>query len=498
VPVSLYFAIFERRIFYSITTIVILIGLILTTTRIGIGLALLTILVSLIVLVKDRDVKSILHLLGLVCAVLFIAALLMSTHTKSVSDGVQQEMKQKITNLPMQIKTLNTRTEIWKAGLRAFVNKPILGYGAGTFEYPYKKYFDGGIGTKYAHSTLIKIGVELGIMGIMCWLFYLAGCFVWMRNIFWGRKNISILCAISSCFVFSMVDFSFDAPAHVITFFLLTGLFIQDNPEEAPVHGKNSQMKLTIHGIPILLIGLCLCSFYFTTRVNLANKAIENGNAMKEIGFSSVEAYNAYEDAIEKMPFNNEGYIKAIGALIGFFNTDKNVVSREKTKINLSNHLRKMEKTKDNNSEFYYTMGIGYTTLGNNEKADYYLTKALSYLPSSSYYVSGMATHYFDRGDYVKAKQIIKSFAPYINNYETTRNPNGFFVYKMRDLEAEIALREDNADNALVLARENLKDAERERFVITSLIARGLIEKKTLVDHLRKRIDFVKLQAEKK
>ena len=81
-PISLYFAVSEKKILYSITTIVIIIGLILTTTRIGIGLALLTILLSLIVLVKDRDMKRILHLLGLACAGLLVAVLLMNTHTK--------------------------------------------------------------------------------------------------------------------------------------------------------------------------------------------------------------------------------------------------------------------------------------------------------------------------------------------------------------------------------------------------------------------------------
>ena len=224
VPISLYFAVYGKRMFYSITTVIILTALILTTTRIGIGLAVLSILASLIWLVKDRDVKRILHIAGLACAGVLVAVLLMNTHIKDAPKGVQREITQKITSIPAQIKTLNTRTEIWKAGLRAFVNKPILGYGAGTFEYPYKKYYDGGFGTKYAHSTLIKIGVELGIAGIMCWLFYLAGCFVSMRNVVWDRKNISILCAAFSCFVFSMLDFSFDTPAHVITFFLLTGL----------------------------------------------------------------------------------------------------------------------------------------------------------------------------------------------------------------------------------------------------------------------------------
>jgi O-antigen ligase len=497
VPISLYFAIFEKKIFYSITTIVVLTGLILTTTRIGIGLALLTILALLTVLVKDRDVKSILHLLGLTCAGLLVAVLLMSAHTKDAPQGVQREITHKIASIPAQIKTLNTRTEIWKAGLKAFVNKPILGYGAGTFEYPYKKYYDGGFGTKYAHSTLIKIGIELGIVGTMCWLFYLAGCFVWMRHVIWDRKNISVLYAVSACFVFSMVDFSFDAPAHVITFFLLTALLIQDSPGRDPIYAKNSQLKLTTHGMPLLLIGLCLCSFYFTARVNLAHKAIENGTAMAENGFPPLEVYHSYEDAIKRMPLNNEGYIRATGALIALANNNNDAVRKEETKKNLLSHLQKMEKSKDNNSELFYTIGIGYGVLGDKEKVDYYLTKALSYLQSSSYYVSGLAEYYFNLGDYGKAKQVIKSFTPYMNNYETTRNPNGFYVYKIRDLEVEVELREGDTSNALDLARENLKDAERERFVITSVRARELIKKETLINHLRKRVDEIELRSGK-
>jgi hypothetical protein len=331
----------------------------------------------------------------------------------------------------------------------------------------------------------------------MCWFFYLVGCFVWMQNIFWDRRIIHVFFAISSFFLFGVLDFSFDTPAHVITFFLLTGLLIQDALEKVPAHGKNGQMKLTTHGIPMLLIGLCLCSFYFTTKVNLANKAIENGTAMEENGFPPIILYNTYEDAIEKMPLNNEGYIRATGALIALANTDEDVARKEETKRVLLSHLIKMEKLKDNNSELFYTIGIGYGVLGDKEKVDYYLTKALSYLPSSSYYVSGLAEYYFNLGDYEKAKHTIKSFTPYMNNYENTRNPNGFYVYKMRDLEAQIALREGDASNALALARENLKDAERERFVITSVRARGLVKKEIVLDNLRKRIDQIKLYGTK-
>jgi O-antigen ligase len=494
VPISLYFAVYKKRIFYSITTIIILTGLILTTTRIGIGLAVLSILVLLILSAKDRDMKRLFHITALACAGLLAAVFLLNVHTRDAPKGVQKEIAQKITGIPTQIKTLNTRTEIWKAGLKAFVHKPIFGYGAGTFEYPYKKYYDGGSGTKYAHSTLIKFGIELGIIGILCWCFYLMGCLLRVRNLAWDRRNISILCAISSFFVFGTIDFSFDTAAHVITFFLLTGLLIQDSPEKDRVHGK---ITLISHVLPILLIVLCLCSFYFTIKVNLASKAIENGTAMEENGFPLMAVYNAYEDAIRQMPLNNEGHIKATGTLINLVNINKDAVNKEETKRALLNHLKRMEELKDNDSELFYTLGIGYATLGNNERADYYLTKALSYLPSSSYYVLGLTEYYFNLGNYGKAKETIKSFANFVGNYERTYNPNGFYVYKMRDLEAEIALREGNVDDALAMARANLKDAERERFVITSVRARGLVKKEALVDHLRKRVDVMAVRGGK-
>ncbi|MBA4390027.1 MAG: hypothetical protein C0399_03720 [Syntrophus sp. (in: bacteria)] len=496
-PVSIYFAIFEKKIIYSITTIVILVGLVLTTTRIGLGLAALGILITLAFLVRDRKTKDILYLLGMVLAGLFIAVILMTANKKGAPDGVQREIKYKMSNIHTQIKTLNTRTEIWKVGLKAFVNKPILGYGAGTFEYPYKKYFDGGLGTKYAHSTVIKIAVELGIVGIMCWFFYLAGCLIWLQNIFWSRKDVFIAFSVLSFFLFGIVDFSFDTPAHVITFFLLTGSLSQFSAERNLSCEKQKKKKLIRYGIFVSVIVLCMFSFYFTTKVNLSKKALENGAAMEENGFPLIGVYNAYEDAIEKMPLNNEGYIKATGALVALFNTDKDMAGKEATKTMLSSHLRKMEGTKDNDSELFYTIGIGYGALGNNERAEYYLNKALFYLPSSSYYVLGLAEYYFNLGDYRKVKRTIKSFAPYINNYETLRNPNGFFVYKMKDLEVEMEFRAGNTSNALALARDNLKDAERERFVISSARARGLVRKEFVLNHLQERVDEIKSRGAK-
>lgn len=496
-PVSIYFAIFEKKKIYSITTIVILAGLILTTTRIGLGLAMLAVLITLVFLVRDRKVRDGLCLLGIVLVGVGIAVILMTAGEKGAPDGVQREITYKMSNIPAQMKTLNTRTKIWKTGLKAFVDKPILGYGAGTFEYPYKKYFDGGLGAKYAHSAVIKIAVELGIAGIVCWFLYLAGCLIWLQNVFSSRKDVFIALSAVAFLLFGIVDFSFDTSAHVITFFLLTGSLSQCGGERKLSCEKQQKGRSTHYGMFVAVIVLCLFSFYFTTKVNLSRKAIENGSAMEENVFPLNGIYNAYEDAIAKMPLNNEGYIKATVALMAILNSDKDMTKKEETKTILSSYLRKMEETKDKNSELYYTIGIGHKALGNKEKAEYYLNEALFYLPSSSYYVLGLAEYYFNLNDFKKAKQTLRSFDPYVSNYENLRNPNGFFVYKMKDLEVEMELREGNASNALIMASENLKDAERERFVITSVRARKLVKKEYVLNYLQERINQIKQQSAK-
>jgi len=501
-PISLYFAVHERKKFYSISTVALLAALLFTTSRIAIGLVTLSILTSLVLLMVDRDVKRILHIVGIVCAGLLIAILLMNINKKEMSGGVQREIKSKVTNIGTQIKTLNTRTEIWKGGRRAFMHKPILGYGAGTFELPYRKYYDGSFGTKYAHSVIIKTIVELGIVGIICWFFYLAGCFLLLRNVFLERRNAHIVLAILSLFLFSIIDFSFDAPAHIVTFFLLTSALIKDeavDKKTTAIFGKEKKPKLTARGLIIIILMCLIVSFYFSLKVNLSNKALENGIAMEENGFPPLATYAVYRDVIEKMPLNDEGHVRLLSMLVARFDAENDAIKKEETRESLTKYLNSMETTRSRNSELFYVMGVGYAVLGSDNKAVHYFNKALFYCPSSSYYVLRIAEYYFHRGNYNMAIKTIRSFAPYMDNYEVARNPNGQYIYQMRDLEIEIMLREGNRPGALSLAIENLKDAERERFIITNARARKIVEKEKILNTLQKRIDSIKItQFEKK
>jgi uncharacterized protein (UPF0333 family) len=447
-------------------------------------------LISGVFLVKDCNFKGLFILLVLLFAGIVMSMVLMNSGNKSGMTGVQNELTNKMENVMSHMKTLNTRTEIWENGLKAFTKKPWLGYGAGAFEYPYKKYYDGNFATKYAHSTVIKIAVELGIVGLMCWLAFLAGLFIWIKKVFHDRKYFYIACSTLSLLAYSLLDFSFNIPAHVITFFVFTAVLQRYGDEPGQLCYVDDTRKMSRYTLIVPVILVCIASFYFTIMVSFADKAISTGDALAENGFL-FNALQSYEEATRKMPLNNMSFIKTTQAMVGLYALEKDGKKKELFKSDLLHCLTTMERIKDKNAELFLAIGTGYSKLGNIEKAGLYLHRAVLYLPSSSFLALTLASYYFDLGDYQKTLETIRSIEPYINNYERSRDPNGFFVYKLRDLEVEIELRKGREEKALSLARQNLADAEHERFVIRSIQAVELVESGRVRDHLRNRVNTI-------
>ena len=134
-------------------------------------------------------------------------------------------MIQKTKAVSADLSTLNTRTDIWKNALNAFRHSPIFGYGAGSFEYAYRKYFDGNSYTGVAHSSLVKIAVELGLIGVICFFFYLAGISITFEKALKEPRYLFIFFSLCAGFLFGLVDFSFDIKSHILLFFLYPPFF---------------------------------------------------------------------------------------------------------------------------------------------------------------------------------------------------------------------------------------------------------------------------------
>jgi O-antigen ligase len=313
-PLTLYFGIYKKSTVSLVAAVIIAVGVVITSTRIGLGITLLMFLITAIILIFKRR-KLDLAKVGLVGIIAVTSVWLVLHQGDKGHDvtGAKVIIVQKTKAVSADLSTLNTRTDIWKNALSAFRHSPVAGYGAGSFEYAYRKYFDGNSYTGVAHSTLVKIAVELGLIGVICVLFYLVGVSLALRNLLKEPRYLFILFSLCAGFLFGLVDFSFDIKSHIITFFVMSSVFFLPASKILNYTKKN---KLNGRGLGIfLLVTICLlANLFFTIRVNEFKTSVQNGDLLMEEGLP-LNALYQYRDATEMMPLSTEGFTKALSAL---------------------------------------------------------------------------------------------------------------------------------------------------------------------------------------
>jgi O-antigen ligase len=481
-PVALYYSIVEKKSLYIFVSSIIIAGLVLTTSRIAMGIVILETLFCIALTIKERNLRGFFSILGMLVCTTICLSFLFFVDQKDVKTGVRNELEKKVKTVQTQITTFNTRTEIWRNGINTFLEKPFVGHGSGSFEYAYRKSFDGGIYTKYSHSIVLKILVELGLLGMLCAIWYLAGVLYGIRKSQKNHRDIFVCVALGAAFLFAVLDFAFDIPAFVITFFVFSFVILPGSVKKTARTGLK-------HAFSFIVIALLIGALFFSVKTNLSKKSIENGEAYLESGFVK-DAYYAYVEAIQEMPFENEGRIRAVDVLNNVYLHEKDKEKKETFKRMLLGHLMKAEKYRDKDSGLFFVIGTGYFLTGDQKKAEEYLLRAHSYYPSSAHYIYEIVSFYIKKDEPEKAKKWTHAVDPYLEKYMTSRNPNGFFVYRIRDLEAYIEYRRGNIKDALLISKKNLEDAEKEKFLISSVKSREFIQKDHFLQYLKKKIVF--------
>ena len=232
-----------------------------------------------------------------------------------------------------------------------------------------------------------------------------------------------------------------------------------------------------------------MVTFLFNSKVNLFRRSIENGDLMKENGFT-LEALYSYRDAIEIMPLSNEGYIKAIATLIQLYEAEKDDKVRNLMMKELSEYGTALEKSSDKDSELNFILGQAFSLKGNHEKARLYFDRALYFYPLSAYYIHEIASYYASFGNIEMAMGYIRKFDPYIEKYRGPNNPRGIFVYKIRDLESDLQFAKGNRADALRIAQKNLQEANDNIYTITSARSRSFISREVLLKILNEKVLF--------
>jgi len=489
-PVGLYFAVFKKSILCMIASVFILFGLLFSMSRMAIIIAFFSLAVIAFFAIKKRVQykNGIMILSGILISTCILFAFVTYGNTVGVKQNesinkIQERMINRLKIVPEHITSLDSRTGIWATGMHAFSAQPFSGYGAGTFEYAYRKFYAGGIYTQYAHSSIMKIAVETGIPGLLTFLFYLCGTIPGIRKFATGRENdVFLVISIVSGFLFSALNVAFEVPAYLITFFVLSSIFFTNyNSHEAK--GTISRLSYIIPGLIVLMLA---CSFFFTSRAGLAEKSIQNGIACEENRFL-IDAYNSYQDAINLMPIRSDGYTRTAGILMQLYNNEGETQKKTILRDHLFKYANILESNKDKDSELMFVTGIVHGVLGNIDAAERYIKMARVYYPASAYYTYEAAKFYYINKQIEKAETAIRSIDMYMPQYLIFgHNLHGLYLYKIKDLESLIEYQKGKPENALKIAAKNLEDAENDKFSISK--AREYTTKEQLIGYLRNRV----------
>ncbi len=186
-PFSVFYSIFckKARIISSIVSLLILFAFILTFSKGGAIALVLSWMIFLIVRVKKT------HKIMAVIAFVFLIVLtiLFAYNNNYIVDKIK----------PFQ-DSLNARVDYWQAGLQMIKEKPLLGFGLGSFGRVYSKYkLPKAEETQAAHNNFLQIWTELGIVGLLIFLSIFVFYFVEMNR---RIRKFDNLTSIQKVFVY--------------------------------------------------------------------------------------------------------------------------------------------------------------------------------------------------------------------------------------------------------------------------------------------------------
>lgn len=133
--------------------------------------------------------------------------------------------------------TQDTRVRIDRDALRMVARRPLLGWGAGTFEsvFPGFQSFAADLAIDKAHNDYLQTAVETGLFGCAVVIWFLVVTFktAWKKTKKWdseinGAVSLAAMIAIAGILVHSLVDFNLQIPANAALFYSLCTIAAMD------------------------------------------------------------------------------------------------------------------------------------------------------------------------------------------------------------------------------------------------------------------------------
>ncbi|HWR13930.1 MAG TPA: O-antigen ligase family protein [Terriglobales bacterium] len=206
-----------RRWILGFASVIMAVSVAFSGSRGGmIGLAAGGLFIS-IFLFRDHNRKRGLFVIGVATAI--VVAMVMMLGTDSIFKRFSE-------------KPDAYRIAIYKDSLHMFTDKPVAGFGLGTFESAYPRYqsFWTDLRVNHAHNDYLELLVETGFVGFGLATWFLVIVFqngirkIRERHDIEGRVlTLGMMTGIICLLVHSLMDFNLHIPANALLFFVLCG-----------------------------------------------------------------------------------------------------------------------------------------------------------------------------------------------------------------------------------------------------------------------------------
>lgn len=156
------------------------------------------------------------------------------------------------------------RDEFWRVAIDAFGEKPVLGHGAGTYQFSWEQLRSIPLPVRDAHSLFLEAFAELGLVGGLLVL-GLVGALLWTGFAAWraarGPQQELYAVLLAACIAFvvgAAIDWFWEIAALGAIFFLASGVLVagrcaQLSPPPAAANGRREERRfgLAVGGLAI-------------------------------------------------------------------------------------------------------------------------------------------------------------------------------------------------------------------------------------------------------
>ncbi|MBU0534341.1 MAG: O-antigen ligase family protein [Candidatus Omnitrophica bacterium] len=273
------------------------------------------------------------------------------------------------------------RGEYWRAGLEMLKEKPLVGFGLGSFGRIYAKYkLPKAEETQMAHNDFLQIWTELGAVGFLIFLNIFIFYFRQMNRQIKKIDNLSSIQKVFICggyvsvlsFAFhSLGDFSFYVFNVPAILFMIMGVSLSINCEEKKV--KNKKLLFApLFVVTVFIIFLLFRVFAAEGHYSNAMNSDNSDEAIKELKLS-----------VHYLPFGESEYRIGYHYILSQLYKQKMFQERKDFTPAIIEHLNQAIKYDKCRSLYYRELAWISLFKNDKEKAMEYIEKAISCYPTN-------------------------------------------------------------------------------------------------------------------